>query len=124
MEMLAESKNLYIVGRYDEAIMYFKGSKRRLACVGEFGSYPSDAYIDPEEKFCIVIGTRIIKYFLIEPYDEYALGRTSSHWVETTEIEYYKQIDEVTASYIAVTLINGEKKKYDVNTLEEIKEDK
>ena len=124
MEILAESKNLYIEGRGEEAIMYFKGSKRLLACVGEFRSPPSDAYIDPEEKFCIVIGTRIIKYYLIEPYEEYSLGRTSSHWVETTEIDYYKQIDEVTASYIAVTLSDGEKKKYDVNTLEEIKEDK
>ena len=124
MEILAESKNLYIEGRGEEAIMYFKGSKRRLACVGEFRSPPYDAYIDPEEKFCIVIGTRIIKYYLIEPYEEYSLGRKSSHWVETTEIDYYKQIDEVTTSYIAVTLIDGEKKKYDVNTLEEIKEDK
>ena len=81
---------------------------------------PEDAYIDPEERFCVTVGCGIIKYNLCEPFEGYMYNRNTSQWIETGregDIEWCDRIDEVTEEYIAVSLEGGDKKKFDINTL-------
>ena len=118
--ILAESKNYYILRDYEEAELYRKPDSKYVASVGDFYGDPEDAYIDPEERFCVMVGCGIIKYNLCEPFEGYMYNRNTSQWIETGregDIEWCDRIDEVTEEYIAVTLEGGDKKKFDINTL-------
>lgn len=94
---------------------------RRITCVGDFYGDPSDAYIDLDERFCITIGCGIIKYNLQEPYEEYMYDRDNSQWIEVgregDDIEWCDRIEEVTDSYIIVSLEGEEKRRFNLNTL-------
>lgn len=79
-----------------------------------------DAYIDPEERFCIVIGCGIIKYNLEKPFDEYSYDTVTPQWIETgrtDEIEWCDKIEEVTESYVTVSLGGADKRIFDLKTL-------
>ena len=118
--ILAESKNYYILRDYEEAKLYRKPDSKYVASVGHFYGDPQDAYIDPEERFCVTVGCGIIKYNLCEPFEGYMYNRNTSQWIETGregDIEWCDRIDEVTEEYIAVSLEGGDRKKFDINTL-------
>ena len=120
-DIIAESEHYYILRSFEDASIFRKPDSRFVACVGDFYGDPEDAYIDPEEKFCITIGCGIIKYNLCEPFEGYMYDRTTPQWIETGregDIEWCDHIDEVTDNYIAVSLEGEEKRKYDINTLE------
>ncbi|MBR7019735.1 MAG: hypothetical protein IKI15_01605 [Lachnospiraceae bacterium] len=118
--ILDESKNYYILRDYEEAEIYRKPDSKYVASVGHFYGDPEDAYIDPEERFCVTVGCGIIKYNLREPFEGYMYNRNTPQWVETGregDIEWCDRIDEVTEEYIAVSLEGGDRKKFDINTL-------
>ena len=120
-DILAESEHFYILGSYEAASLYRKPDSKYVACVGDFYGDPEDAYIDPEERFCITIGCGIIKYNLCEPFEEYRYDRETPQWIETGRegnIEWCDRIDEVTDSYISVSLNGEDKRKFNINTLE------
>ena len=122
--ILAESKNYYILRVYEVAELYRKPDSKYIASVGDFYGEPDAAYIDPEEKFCITIGSGIIKYNLCEPFEGYMYNRSTAQWIETGRkgnIEWCDHIDEVTDDYIAVSLEGMVKRKYDIHTLSSIK---
>ena len=120
--ILAESEHYFIVRDYEDASIYRKPDARRITCVGDFYGDPSDAYIDFDERFCITIGCGIIKYNLQEPYEEYMYDRDNSQWIEVgregDDIEWCDRIEEVTDSYIIVSLEGEEKRRFNLNTLE------
>ncbi len=64
--ILAESEHYYIKKEYEDASLYRKPDSKHIACVGDFYGDPEDAYIDPEERFCITIGCGIIKYMILK----------------------------------------------------------
>ena len=118
--ILAESKNYYILRDYEEAELYRKPDSKYVASVGDFYGDPEDAYIDPEERFCLTVGCGIIKYNLCEPFEGYMYDGNTPQWIETGregDIEWCDRIDEVTEEYIVVTLEGGDKRKFDINTL-------
>ena len=118
--ILAESKNYYILRDYEEAKLYRKPDSKYVASVGHFYGDPQDAYIDPEERFCVTVGCGIIKYYLCEPFEGYMYNRNTPQWIETGregDIEWCDRIDEVTEEYITVSLEGGDKRKFDINTL-------
>jgi hypothetical protein len=120
MDILAESEHYYIQKDSEEAVLYLKEGSKRIACVGDFYGDPLDAYIDPEERFCIVIGCGIIKYNLEKPFDEYSYDTVTPQWIETgrtDEIEWCDKIEEVTESYVTVSLGGADKRIFDLNTL-------
>lgn len=120
--ILAESEHYFIVSEYEDASIYRKPDSKRITCVGDFYGDPEDAYIDPEERFCITIGCGIIKYNLKEPFEEYMYNRNTPQWVEVgregDDIEWCDQIEEVTDSYIIVSLEGEERRRFNLNTLE------
>ncbi len=121
--ILAESEHFYIMKDYEDASIYRKTDSEKVACVGDFYGDPEDAYIDPSEKFCITIGCGIIKYYLTEPFEIYMYNRNTPQWVEAGRegnIEWCDKIEEVTDSYILVSLEGEEKRKFDINTLKRI----
>ena len=126
-EKLAESEHYYMIARYSEAVVYFKGTNRLAACVGDFGIDPQAGFFDAEEKYCVTIGNGIIKYFLHEPFEEYSRSKTSKQWIETGRTpdgDWFDRFEEITPAYIVVSW-RGEKKsmrKFDLGTLEEIKD--
>lgn len=120
--ILAESENYFIVGNYEDALLYRKPDCRRITCVGNFYGDPSDAYIDSEERFCITLGCGIIKYNLRDPFEEYMYGRDTAQWVEVgregENIEWCDKIEEVTDSCIIVSLEGENRRKFNIDTLE------
>ena len=120
MEILAESEHYYIQKDFEEATLYLKDGSKRITCVGDFYGDPLDAYIDPEEKFCIVIGCGIIKYNLAEPFAEYSYNMVTPQWIETGrtgDIEWCDKIEEVTTKEIVVSNAGNEKGVFDLETL-------
>lgn len=120
-DIIAESEHYYILRSFEDASIYRKPDSKHITCVGDFYGDPEDAYIDPEEKFCITIGCGIIKYNLCEPFEGYSYNRNTPQWIEIGregDIEWCDHIDEVTEDYIAVSIEGEEKRKYDINTLE------
>lgn len=73
--ILAELEHYFIVRDCEDASIYRKPDAKRITCIGDFYGDPADAYIDPDELFCITIGCGIIKYSLQEPYEEYMYDR-------------------------------------------------
>jgi putative phosphoesterase len=121
--ILAESENYYILGNFENVSLYRKSDSKFITCVGDFYGDPHDAYIDPEERFCVTVGCGIIKYNLCEPFEKYMYDRNTPQWIETGregDIEWCDRIDEVTDEYIAVSLEGGARKKFDINTLEPV----
>ncbi len=63
---------------------------------------------------------RIIKYNLEKPFDEYSYDTVTPQWIETgrtDEIEWCDKIEEVTESYVTVSLGGADKRIFDLNTL-------
>ena len=120
--ILAESEHYFIVRDCEDASIYRKPDSKRVTCVGNFYGDPSDAYIDPDGRFCITIGCGIIKYNLQEPFEEYMYDRDNSQWVEVgregNDIEWCDKIEEVTDSYVEVSLEGEDKRRFNLNTLE------
>lgn len=120
--ILAESEHFFMVREYEDASLYRKPDSKRITSVGDFYGEPHDAYIDPEEHFCITVGCGIIKYNLQEPYEEYMYDRDTPQWIEIgrdgDNIEWCDKIEEVTNSYIVISLEGEEKRKFNLLTLE------
>lgn len=120
--ILAESENYFIVRDFENALIYRKPDCRRITCVGDFYGNPSDAYIDPKERFCITVGCGIIKYSLHEPFEDYMYNRDTLQWIEVgregENIEWYDKIEKVTESYIIVSLEGEERRKFKLSILE------
>ena len=124
--ILAESEHYYIKRDYEDASIFAKPDSRRITCVGDFYGDPEDAYIDPEEKFCITVGCGLIKYELREPYEDYMYDVDTTQWIETgrdpKNIEWCDHIDEVTDEYVIVSLEGEEKRKYLLGSLKRVDE--
>ena len=119
--VLAESKNYFIKNDYEEAFLYRKNDLKIIASVGHFYGDPEDAYIDPEEKFCITVGCGLIKYNLTEPFESYMYDRNTSQWIEAGregDIEWCDCIEEVTDSYIIVSSEGEDRRRFKLETLE------
>lgn len=120
--ILVESKNYFIVRDCEDASLYRKPNCRRITCVGDFYGEPEDAYIDPEERFCITVGCGIIKYNLQDPFEEYMYDCDTLQWIEVgrdgDNIEWCDKIEEVTDSYIVVSIEGEERRKFNLTTLE------
>lgn len=122
--ILAESKHYYIRREYEDASIYSKPDSRHIACVGDFYGEPKDAYIDPGERFCISIGCGIIKYMLQEPFEEYMYDRDTSQWIEVGrvgDIEWCDKIEEVTESYVEVSLEGEDMRRFNLETFQKEK---
>ncbi len=118
--ILAESEHYYIKKEYEDASLYRKPDSKHIACVGDFYGDPEDAYIDPEERFCITIGCGIIKYMIREPYEGYMYDRDTLQWIETGrtgDIEWCDRIEEVTGSYVEVSLEGEVQRRFNLETL-------
>jgi hypothetical protein len=120
--ILAESENYFIVRDNEDASIYRKPDCRRIACVGDFYGEPEDAYIDPEERFCITVGCGIIKYNLQDPFEEYMYDCDTLQWIEVgrdgDNIEWCDKIEEVTDSYIVVLVEGEDRRRFNLATLE------
>lgn len=120
-DILAESKNYYIMRDYEDASIYRKSDSSKIVCVGHHYGNPEDAYIDPEERYCITVGCGIIKYYLKEPYDIYVYDKATPQWIEvgrTDNIEFADKIEEVTDSYFVVSCEGAARRKFNLETLE------
>ncbi|MBP5489674.1 MAG: hypothetical protein J6Y10_03640 [Lachnospiraceae bacterium] len=118
--ILAESENYYILRNYEEAELYRKSDLEYITRVADYYGDPQDAYIDPEERFCITVGCGLVKYYLCEPFEAYLYDRNTPQWIETGRegnIMWCDHIDEVTNDYVLVSLDGGEKRKFDIDTL-------
>ena len=120
--ILAESEHFFIVRDYEDASIYEKPDAKRITCVGHFYGDPTDAYIDPDERFCITIGCGIIKYNLQEPYEEYMYDRDTPQWAEVgregDDIEWCDRIETVTDSYVEVSIEGEDRRRFNLSTLE------
>lgn len=60
-----------------------------------------------------------------EPFEEYMYNRNTPQWVEVgregDDIEWCDRIEEVTDSYIIVSLEGEERRRFNLNTLEKEK---
>ena len=54
--ILTESENYIILQNVNEAELIRKVDNRNIVCVGRRIATPLDAYIDPNERFCIAVG--------------------------------------------------------------------
>ena len=119
--ILAESEHYFIVREYEDASIYRKSDSKRITCVGDFYGNPEDAYIDPEERFCITVGCGIIKYNIQEPFEGYMYDQNTPQWIEVgregDNIEWCDKIEEVTDSYIIVSLEGEERRRFNLTTL-------
>lgn len=118
--ILAESPHYFIRKEYERAMLYRKPDAAPVACVGDFYGDPADAYIDPEERFCITVGCGIVLYYLREPFASYKYDQSTAQWIETGRDDdslWCDRIDEVADTYFVVSLENGEKRSVDIGTL-------
>lgn len=119
--ILAESEHYYIRAEYEDAVIFSKPNSKRIVSVGDHYGDPEDAYIDPEEKFCITVGCGLIKYNLTEPFEGYMYDRNTSQWIEVGregDIEWCDCIEEVTDSYIIVSCEGEDRRRFNLETLE------
>lgn len=119
--ILAESEYFYIRNEYEEAYLYSKPDSRKIASVGHYYGDPETAFIDPDEKFCITIGCGIIKYNLVEPFEDYMYGRNTEQWIETgrDSNEWFNCIEKDTDSYFTVSCDGEDIKRFNLQTLDE-----
>ncbi len=123
MDILARSEHYFIQKEYEEAVLYLKEGSKRIACVGDHYGDPADAYIDPQERFCIVVGCGIIRYNLKEPFEDYSYDKKTTQWMETGrtgDILWCDHIEDVTESYVAVSLDGKRRGEFDLKTLERV----
>lgn len=99
-KFLAESKHYKIVSEYETVELIFKDSDRKIR-IGDFYGDPEGAFIDVNEKFCVMYGCGIIIYFIREPFEEYRYCIDTEQWNEYGRdpknilwVEDAKQIDE------------------------------
>ncbi|MDO4961497.1 MAG: hypothetical protein Q4E57_09645 [Eubacteriales bacterium] len=122
--ILAESEHFIIRRDNEDAALYLKPYSKYMTSVGDFYGEPQDAYIDPQERFCITVGCGIIKYNLSEPFYDYMYDMDVSQWIENgrgpENIEWCDHIEEVTDSYIVVSAEGTDIRKFDLMTLEKI----
>lgn len=119
--ILAESENYYIRAEDEDATIFSKPNSKRIASVADHYGDPEDAYIDPEERFCITVGCGLIKYNLTEPFEDYMYDRNTSQWIEVGregDIEWCDCIEAVTDSYIIVSCDGEDRRRFNLETLE------
>ena len=122
--ILAESEHYYIRKEYEDASLYSKPDSRHIACVGDFYGEPHDAYIDPDERFCITIGCGIIKYMLCEPFESYMYDRDTPQWIEVGregDIEWCDRIEAVTDSFVEISLEGEDRCRFNLDNLKKEK---
>lgn len=121
--ILAESEHYYIRKEYEDASLYRKPDSRRITCVGDFYGEPEDAYIDPQERFCITAGCGIIKYNLQEPFESYMYDKTTPQWIEVgrgpDNTEWCDCIEEVTESYVVVSCEGEDRRMFSLDKLKQ-----
>ena len=81
-QYLAESKNYYIKGYYEDANLHRKFDDKLICCVGSFYGETEDAVIDKNEKFCVTVGCGVIVYRLKEPFRGYSYDKITDQWYE------------------------------------------
>jgi len=121
--IIATSEHYYIRTEYEDASLFRIPDSKRITCVGDFYGNPEDAYIDPEEKFCVIVGCGIIKYNLSEPFEEYTYNTVTDQWVETGrdgDIEWCDHIEAVTDSHIIVSCEGTDERYYYLRTLKKV----
>ncbi len=98
-KLLAESKNYYIIGSYEEASLYRKSDDKYVGSVGHHYGDPTDGLIDWNEKFCIVVGCGVIVYRLKEPFTSYMYDRDCDQWYEfgrgPENVDWIKSLKQV-----------------------------
>lgn len=118
--ILAESVH-YFVFRDSEAVwLCNKTDGCKIACVGDFYGNATDAFVDPEERFCISVGCGLIKYDIHEPFENYQYNRTDSQWIECGregDIIWCDHIERVDDATITVVLDGGNRECFSVKTL-------
>ena len=121
-DILAESEHFFIRREYEEAILFRKADSKRITCVGDFYGDPEDAYIDAQEKYCIIVGCGIVKYYLVEPFEEYRYDTYTLQWIETgrkkDSIEWCDCIEQVTESYLYVSCEGNDIRCFNIDTLQ------
>jgi len=81
-KLLAESENYYIIGSWEEASLYRKSDDKYVCSVGHHYGDPTDALIDKNERFCLVVGCGVIVYRLNEPFKSYRYDTECDQWYE------------------------------------------
>lgn len=79
--LLAESENYKIVSEYEYVSLIFKNSDREVL-IGHFYGDPEGAFVDMNEKYCVMYGCGVIVYFLDEPFEKYRYCTNTKQWVE------------------------------------------
>ena len=79
--ILAESENYKIVSEYEYVNLIFKKSGREVR-IGHFYGDPEGAFVDVNEKYCVMYGCGVIVYFLNEPFEEYWYCIDTTQWQE------------------------------------------
>lgn len=98
-KILAESEKYYIVGEYEEASLYRKADDKYICSVGHHYGDPTDALIDKNDKFCIVVGCGVIVYRLQEPFLSYMYDRETEQWYEfgrdPENVDWIKSVSQI-----------------------------
>jgi hypothetical protein len=79
MELLAQSANYQVLGEYETV---FLKSGERLVVIGDFYGDAHGAYVDPQERWCVIIGCGLIVYYLREPFEAYRYNQETPQWYE------------------------------------------
>lgn len=111
--ILAESEHYKIVSEFECVDLILKSGGR--ICIGDFYGDPEGAFIDKNEKYCVMYGCGVVIYFLNEPFFEYHYNMNTEQWREFGRrsdniiwVENARQIDE--ASF-EIVIEDGETKK-------------
>lgn len=112
---MAESKNYYLTGEYEKAMLYRKEDGAFIAHVGDFYGEPQDGIIDVDEKYCVTVGCGIIVYRLIPPFVNYQYRMITDQWYESgrdsDQIEWIDGIRQVSADEVEIVLEDGSFKR-------------
>lgn len=107
IRILAESENYKIVGEYECVSLIFKNSDREVL-IGNFYGDPAGAFIDANEKYCVMYGCGVIVYFINKPFEQYRYCSDTKQWIEYGRenknilwVENARQVDD--KSFIIVS---------------------
>jgi len=122
-DILDMTSHFYVARESEKAILCWRGNAEEICNVGIRKGGLKDAYIDPDEKFCITVGCGLVRFDIKkEKYKHIVEVHFSAESTRAEDIERCDKIEKVTDSYILVSHEGSNFRKFDINTLKIIKE--
>lgn len=112
--MLAQSEHYYVIGSYEEVVLYRKEGDVFVSSIGHHYKYPAAAMIDKDEKYCISVGSGVIVYKLKDPFKIYQYNEKTDQWYEfgrgPENVDWIKDVVQVSDFEVELTDENDQKR--------------